>query len=50
LVACPPPVVIVCRTDKRSAQAAGILRARGVDDVKVLRGGMEAWNKDGKAQ
>ncbi len=47
---CTPPVVIVCRTDKRSAQAAGILRARGVDDVKVLRGGMEAWSKEANAR
>ncbi len=43
--ACAPPVVVVCRTDKRSAKAAGILRARGVENVKVLRGGMEAWSK-----
>jgi rhodanese-related sulfurtransferase len=40
------PVVVVCRTDKRSAKAADILRASGVDDVKVLRGGMEAWSKE----
>jgi uncharacterized membrane protein YdjX (TVP38/TMEM64 family) len=33
-------------SDKRSAKAAGILRATGVDDVKVLRGGMEAWSKE----
>ena len=42
-----PPVVVVCRTDRRSAQAADILRARGVENVKVLRGGMEAWTKVG---
>jgi uncharacterized membrane protein YdjX (TVP38/TMEM64 family)/rhodanese-related sulfurtransferase len=40
------PVVVVCRTDKRSAKAADILRASGVDEVKVLRGGMEAWSKE----
>ncbi len=45
LGACAPPVVVVCRTDRRSAQAADILRARGVENVKVLRGGMEAWTK-----
>lgn len=37
------PVVAVCRTDKRSAKAAEILRAAGFADVRVLRGGMEAW-------
>jgi uncharacterized membrane protein YdjX (TVP38/TMEM64 family)/rhodanese-related sulfurtransferase len=45
LGACTPPVVLVCRTDRRSAKAASILRALGVKNVKVLRGGMEAWTK-----
>jgi len=45
--ACAPAVVVVCLTDKRSAHAAGILRAKGVRDVKVLRGGMKAWHKHG---
>ena len=49
LGACAPPVVVVCRTDKRSARAAGILRARGVENVRVLRGGMEAWSKEAAA-
>lgn len=44
------PLVVVCRTDKRSATAAGILQARGVENVKVLRGGMEAWSKGAAAQ
>jgi len=42
----PHPIVVVCRTDKRSAQAADILHARGVGNVRVLLGGMEAWNKE----
>jgi uncharacterized membrane protein YdjX (TVP38/TMEM64 family)/rhodanese-related sulfurtransferase len=37
-------VVTVCRTDKRSASAAALLREAGFD-TDVLRGGMEAWNK-----
>ena len=37
------PVVLVCRTDKRSEKAATILRSRGIRDVRVLRGGMENW-------
>jgi rhodanese-related sulfurtransferase len=38
------PVVVVCRTDKRSAKAAAILHANGIDRAVVLEGGMEAWN------
>jgi len=44
------PLVLVCRTDKRSATAAAILRDAGIGDVRVLRGGMEAWNRRGSAQ
>lgn len=39
------PVVLVCRTDKRSAKAAAVLRGRGVAGVVVLQGGMEAWGR-----
>jgi uncharacterized membrane protein YdjX (TVP38/TMEM64 family)/rhodanese-related sulfurtransferase len=38
------PLVLVCKTDRRSAQAAAILRAEGIEHVRVLRGGMEAWS------
>jgi uncharacterized membrane protein YdjX (TVP38/TMEM64 family)/rhodanese-related sulfurtransferase len=37
-------VVTVCRTDKRSASAAVVLRDAGFD-AEVLRGGMEEWNR-----
>jgi uncharacterized membrane protein YdjX (TVP38/TMEM64 family)/rhodanese-related sulfurtransferase len=37
------PLVVVCRTDKRSAKAAELLDAAGFADTRVLRGGMEAW-------
>lgn len=50
LGACAPQVVVVCRTDKRSATAAEILRASGVENVRVLRGGMEAWSKGAAAR
>lgn len=36
------PVVTICRSGKRSRQAAAVLTARGVDAVDVL-GGMDAW-------
>jgi uncharacterized membrane protein YdjX (TVP38/TMEM64 family)/rhodanese-related sulfurtransferase len=40
-------VVLVCRTDKRSANAGALLEAAGFRDVFVLRGGMVRWNEVG---
>lgn len=37
------PLVLVCKTDRRSSAAAEQLRAAGAADVAVLRGGMERW-------
>jgi rhodanese-related sulfurtransferase len=41
------PVILVCRTDKRSANASALLRQAGFGDVSVLRGGMVEWNRNG---
>jgi rhodanese-related sulfurtransferase len=41
------PVVLVCRTHQRSAKAAALFRDAGFRDVRVLRGGMEQWNREG---
>lgn len=41
------PVVLVCKTDTRSASAAVMLDAAGFQDVFVLRGGMVRWNEAG---
>ena len=41
------PVVVVCKTDRRSSLAAGQLRDAGMADVSVLRGGTEEWRKLG---
>jgi len=41
------PLVLVCRTDKRSATAARTLRVAGFAQVSVLRRGMEQWNDAG---
>jgi len=41
------PVILICRTDKRSANAAKLLSKVGFRDVHVLRGGMERWNQNG---
>jgi len=37
------PVVVVCKTDRRSSIAAQQLQEAGLTDVSVLRGGMERW-------
>mgnify|MGYP002630024869 CR=1 FL=1 len=39
------PVVIVCRTDKRSAKAAQLLAAQDFHDIHVVRGGMTSWRE-----
>ncbi len=41
------PVILVCRTDKRSANAAAFLSDAGFRDARVLQGGMERWNQNG---
>jgi rhodanese-related sulfurtransferase len=43
----PHDIVLVCRTDKRSARAAAYLESSGRTGVLVLRGGMESWNAVG---
>jgi uncharacterized membrane protein YdjX (TVP38/TMEM64 family) len=47
LTACDLPIVIVCKTDRRSAKAAAELLASGLSDVSVLRGGTDAWHRQG---
>ncbi|MGB7543703.1 MAG: VTT domain-containing protein [Burkholderiales bacterium] len=41
------PLVLVCRTDRRSVKAAKLLARQGFADVHVVRGGMTAWNQAG---
>lgn len=38
---------LVCRTDRRSAQAAQMLTAAGFVDAQPVRGGMTAWHAKG---
>ncbi len=42
------PVILICYTDKRSANAAKLLHEAGFRDVHVLRGGMERWKRNGQ--
>jgi len=37
------PIVIVCRSHKRSGKAARILERQGFNDIQVVREGMTAW-------
>lgn len=39
-------VITICRTDKRSSQAAKILTNLGFENVQVTRMGMTDWNKN----
>lgn len=41
------PVRLVCRTDRRSAQAAAMLAKAGFIDARVIQGGMTAWRARG---
>ena len=40
-------IALVCRADRRSATAARLLSERGFHDVRVVIGGMTAWNRHG---
>lgn len=40
-------LVIVCLTDKRSAEAARTLESAGFESIAVLRGGVKRWNELG---
>lgn len=41
------PLAVICRTDRRSAQAIARLGAAGYTQLLLVRGGMEAWHRDG---
>ncbi len=41
------PIIIVCQTEMRSLKAVQILAQAGFTDLAVLKGGMEAWNREG---
>ena len=47
LVARRQSVVLVCKTDRRSARAAAALLDAGLRDVAVLRGGTDGWHQQG---
>jgi rhodanese-related sulfurtransferase len=49
LAALKRPLVMVCKTDRRSARAATELLAAGVRNVTVLRSGTDGWHRQGLA-
>jgi uncharacterized membrane protein YdjX (TVP38/TMEM64 family)/rhodanese-related sulfurtransferase len=40
------PIAVICRTDRRSAQAIAQLRTAGYTQLLFVPGGMQAWNRD----
>lgn len=40
------PVVVQCRSGKRSAQAIMLLEQKGFDNLSNLQGGILAWKED----
>ena len=41
------PIVLVCRTGRRSRRAAAILSKLGYSDIRLVDGGMQAWEAAG---
>ena len=42
------PLTLICRTGSRAEQARRILAAKGFESLSVLKGGLEAWESEGK--
>lgn len=43
------PLIMQCRSGKRSAKAQAVLKAAGFSDVYNLEGGLTAWQEQGLA-
>lgn len=39
------PVVVLCRSGNRSTAACSLLKKQGFNDVRSLKGGIEAWQQ-----
>ena len=44
----PTPIAVYCRTGRMSATAVDVLARMGYERVAELRGGMVAWERDGR--
>lgn len=45
----PDHAIVVCRSGQRAEQACQTLAATGRDDLRLLDGGLQAWERDGHA-
>lgn len=43
------PIVVMCRSGRRSAKAVELLKEAGYSNVSNLAGGIQDWEKDGLA-
>ena len=43
------PVVVHCQSGSRAAIAASVLKASGISDVRLFRGGFAEWKGSGRA-
>lgn len=41
------PIVVICRSGRRSAKAVDLLRESGYSNVSNIAGGMNGWESDG---
>lgn len=49
IAALPAGAVVICRSGARAATAAEVLATAGRDDLRILDGGIVAWERDGGA-
>ncbi len=47
VLATDKPIIVVCRSGRRSRRAAAVLRSLGYSDVSILEGGMQSWEAAG---
>ena len=43
------PIVVMCRSGRRSSRAVSLLKEAGYTQVSNVKGGITAWQKDGLA-
>jgi len=41
------PIVVICRSGRRSAKAVDLLREAGYTNVSNIKGGIQGWESDG---
>lgn len=41
------PVYVMCRTENRAPRGARVLKKAGFTNVRIVKGGMSRWNREG---